>query len=791
MYIIERVKESRSGWKCKLSLFSSYGEKLRTVWNSNYFRRNFILILLITAIPGIISGLVIYWFSVSKVEDELMQIHENQVEERVKNIDDQFKYLEESVSNRAYDPRFDSSLLDLDFAYQFQETRDIMKSLRILQRSHPLIENVELFIDANKPILFNPIYNIVNNEEEVDFLKTIISEERKVISWHYFTDSIVTTWNNKKLALIHKIPGVSEDPFGMIIITVNKIKLSQLLETLTPYDKGATILLKNTDETLAFTNSTLHSSFEHALKQTAKDRPKENDSFQFEWEGDHYSVSYGVMNRMGEEWTYISAAPISGITEPVVNISRVILIISFSVLLLAILMTWFATNKIYRPLNKLLQTFIGAEEDAPQRRNEFELIEEKWSYLTGKSEELQKEITKQIPQLKNNFLNQLRNGYLYNYTEVDLQRRMESYGWETNNKDFMFLDVQLTIVYEAEITTEKDESLFTFAVANIIDESAKTYFDQYTTINDYDLSVGLFLVLEKDEDIKEKIITFVDEITKAINKILNLKVTITLSEKTDQVKQIPFLFNMVGQGKRQRDFENENQIIDLSQAETELKQQKLMYPFETEKKVIQSIRRGHIEETEQLVRVFIKELTEIENKEISIQMGMQQLFSTVQHEILRSGIQPKELYSSNQMMERLSQIRESEWMVRWLIDEIIDPYIQMLEGRLDIEMKQLVETVKEYINKHYMDDISLDSCADLSGTSSYTLSKSFNKILGVNFIDYLTDLRINKAKELLESTDMKIGDIAESVGYRHSYFNRVFRRQAGVPPSQYRKTRSN
>ena len=88
-----------------------------------------------------------------------------------------------------------------------------------------------------------------------------------------------------------------------------------------------------------------------------------------------------------------------------------------------------------------------------------------------------------------------------------------------------------------------------------------------------------------------------------------------------------------------------------------------------------------------------------------------------------------------------------------------------------------------------MEEISLDSCAERIGTSSYTLSKSFNKILGINFIDYLTDLRIQKAKELLEGTDMKIGDIAERVGYRHSYFNRIFKKQTGVTPSQFRQSK--
>lgn len=745
------------------------------------------MILLITSIPGIISGLVIYWFSISQVEDELMNIHENQVEERVKNIDDQFNYLEESVSNWAYDPRFDSSLLDLNFTFHFQETRDIMKSLRILQRSHPLIENVELFVDASKPVLFNTSYNVIKSKEEQEFLRTMITRDRVNFAWHFFPESILASWKKNKLALIHHIPGVSEEPFGMIIITVNKMKLSRLLETLTPYDKGAALLLKENDDTLVFANSTLHRSFEGALKREAQGRPKESDSFQFEWEGEQYSVSYGKMKRIGEEWTYISAVPISGIIGPVVNISRVILIISFSAFILAILMTWFATNNMYQPLHQLFQTFMGEESVISQRRNEFELIKKKWSHITGQSEKLQKQLSKQIPQLKNNFITQLRSGYLYNYTEEDLRKRMESYGWETKGKFFMLLDVQLTAVYEAEITTVKDESLFTFAVANIMDESAKSYFNQYTVVNYYDLSVGLFLVLEKEDQVDETITAFIAEVTKTINKILRLKVTITLSEKTNQVKQIPFLFQTVEQGKRHRNFENKNQIIDLSQIKSEQESKPLLYPFETERKIIQSIRRGQIEEAEQLVRQFVNELTEIENKEIAIQTGMYQLFSAVQHEILQSGTQPSELYDHNQMMEKLSQIRELEWMVRWLIDEVVAPYIKLLEGRMDIEMKHLVETVKDYINHHYMEEISLDSCAERIGTSSYTLSKSFNKILGINFIDYLTDLRIQKAKELLEGTDMKIGDIAERVGYRHSYFNRVFRRHTGLPPSQYRK----
>jgi YesN/AraC family two-component response regulator len=67
------------------------------------------------------------------------------------------------------------------------------------------------------------------------------------------------------------------------------------------------------------------------------------------------------------------------------------------------------------------------------------------------------------------------------------------------------------------------------------------------------------------------------------------------------------------------------------------------------------------------------------------------------------------------------------------------------------------------------------------------LSKVFKDITGWNFIDYLTNIRIEKAKDLLMETDMKINCIAEKIGYKHSYFNRLFKKHEGVTPSHFRE----
>ncbi|MNV94816.1 HTH-type transcriptional regulator YesS [compost metagenome] len=57
----------------------------------------------------------------------------------------------------------------------------------------------------------------------------------------------------------------------------------------------------------------------------------------------------------------------------------------------------------------------------------------------------------------------------------------------------------------------------------------------------------------------------------------------------------------------------------------------------------------------------------------------------------------------------------------------------------------------------------------------------------MNYIDYLIQLRIDKAKELLTGTNLKIHDIAEQVGYQPSYFIRLFKKMEDMTPGQYRE----
>ncbi|MCC3377544.1 response regulator [Cohnella sp. REN36] len=100
-----------------------------------------------------------------------------------------------------------------------------------------------------------------------------------------------------------------------------------------------------------------------------------------------------------------------------------------------------------------------------------------------------------------------------------------------------------------------------------------------------------------------------------------------------------------------------------------------------------------------------------------------------------------------------------------------------------------VRQIQQYIVAHAHEDISLEGIAKRVGLSPFYLSKVFKEQLGVNYIDFLTECRIDRAKKLMSDPDRSLKEITFEVGYRDpNYFSKVFRKTCGVSPTEYRKT---
>jgi two-component system response regulator YesN len=102
---------------------------------------------------------------------------------------------------------------------------------------------------------------------------------------------------------------------------------------------------------------------------------------------------------------------------------------------------------------------------------------------------------------------------------------------------------------------------------------------------------------------------------------------------------------------------------------------------------------------------------------------------------------------------------------------------------------QLIEEVRRYLDENFASNITLSATADRHKISPSYLSLLFAEITGKKFIDYLTERRIKKARELLKHSEMKVYEVSGAVGYNDSfYFSNCFKKLTGVSPSDYRES---
>ena len=94
---------------------------------------------------------------------------------------------------------------------------------------------------------------------------------------------------------------------------------------------------------------------------------------------------------------------------------------------------------------------------------------------------------------------------------------------------------------------------------------------------------------------------------------------------------------------------------------------------------------------------------------------------------------------------------------------------------------------KEYVNAHYAENFNLDDIARLVCLSPNYFSILFKNEVGQGFNSYQQNVRMERAKELLKTTQMRVGDVAREVGYADlKYFTKLFVKSVGVKPMEYR-----
>ena len=204
--------------------------------------------------------------------------------------------------------------------------------------------------------------------------------------------------------------------------------------------------------------------------------------------------------------------------------------------------------------------------------------------------------------------------------------------------------------------------------------------------------------------------------------------------------------------------------------------------------IIHSIKFGNKEEVADVIGIFIKE---VKTERMSVQQNQLVFIETVT-ELMKLARSYQldivkifgENYNQGEEMYKFSSIDEfALWLQEWC-----NAIRRMIRQERNDSTKIMMEKAKQYIEEHYAEStLSVeDLCRYLKMSSTY-FSTMFKKAVGMSFVSYLTQVRLEHAVDLLNNTEDKSYIIAEKVGYKEAnYFSYVFKKKYGISPSKYR-----
>jgi two-component system response regulator YesN len=429
-------------------------------------------------------------------------------------------------------------------------------------------------------------------------------------------------------------------------------------------------------------------------------------------------------------------------------------------------------------------------------------IEELTAVISRAVKELrfQKERSEEIEKLKVYFRQNipvLREKLLYdviyeiNTNQKEIIERMELF--DIAIERFVMLLVQNDAEdVESKKISQYDRHLYQFGIINTFEE---VFSDAFKVISISLNDVGIaFIIMPTDEaagliELIDKKCTYLQEI---IRNCFGFTVTIAVSSEASGPMQLPQKFKECREALEHKFYLGSNSIIFHSDVSSFFKYEDHSMLEKLQKSLLEGVKSGNVELVkEKLGDIFnyIKSLDPVGKdfvknfywNTISSINNIRMSIPNMDSEKKVEGRQLSGLYS---LIEKCANMDE----LNSILEEAAMSVTVKVNNYNNKSIKLILRKAVEYIQAHFSEQVTLNEVAVHTYVSTYYISRMFKRELGKNFVDYLNEIRIEKAKELLKDVRYKTYEVAESVGIPDAhYFSRLFKKYVGVTPTEYRE----
>lgn len=209
------------------------------------------------------------------------------------------------------------------------------------------------------------------------------------------------------------------------------------------------------------------------------------------------------------------------------------------------------------------------------------------------------------------------------------------------------------------------------------------------------------------------------------------------------------------------------------------------YPVELESRLFDEIERGRTDASINAAKDFFewvktRDIMDVRLKTLEFALRAESI-------AYESGGMTYNFDDRHDYLPDIMGMNTTEELWNWFKDKVI-MCCTNISNRQTESSNDVIEEAKKYIEENFSKNITLEDISLRVNISSYYLSRIFKESTGYNFIDYLTGLRIDKARELLSTTQLSMKEICQQCGYSDpNYFSKSFKKNVGVTPTEYRE----
>lgn len=436
------------------------------------------------------------------------------------------------------------------------------------------------------------------------------------------------------------------------------------------------------------------------------------------------------------------------------------------------------TEYILKPVNMeelteiLTRVHRNLDEEIEQRRD-VDLLRE--SYRSS------------LPLLREMFLNEMVRG---NIPEAVIRQKLEEY-----QVDILGARKWLTAIIDVDteevsqtgpLRLHEERELIPISVRNLVEDHLKDFY-RFAIFN---TSMGITVIAAIDgHNTQTDFTSLLDDICKETRRILEVAVTIGIGHGTQQLENVGTSYQSAADALGYKAIVGGGKTIYINDMEP-VGRGKLEFDGKNEADLAAAVKFGDQDTIGQVVKEIVGKMEDAKVHARQYQAYLLSIMNSMTRLMQQYDLNLVEMFGSQESwLGMLTGSPRGEEFTAWLT-EVACRMNRALSQERDNTKKRVILDAKQYIQNHYQNpDLSVEMiCRELHLSPAY-FSTMFRKETGQTYVNYLTEIRLGQAVELLKTTSDKTYVIAQKVGYQEqNYFSYVFKKKFGVSPSKYRGT---